>query len=667
MSTSRQSFRQVWISLVTATGVVVTIYSSYHLPFERLDLRFLLLAVLTICVVSRISVKVPGLSSQVTISEAFVFLGLILYGEAGILLAAAETFCSSLRFSRKPSTVLYNTSVIICSSFLTVVALRWCFGPLESLSRANAGTFIKAMCVMGMVQFLANSWLVALPVSLKLGKTVWHTWTKHCLWTSLTNFAGAAVAGIFARLVDSFGFFTLFIITPIIVIVYVTYRTYLKAVEVTEAQAERAERHVEELNIYINECKRAEEALRKSEEKYRLLVGNIPDIVWTADESGRYLFASHNAEKIYGYTIGHQGLPGSRFDAERIHHDDLPRIKESYDLLFQRNKIYDVEYRIRTQSGEWIWLHDKAVGTYEKDGLKFADGLCSDITEKKILESQLRNAQKLESIGQLAAGIAHEINTPTQYVGDNTKFLQDAFCDLTRVLKRYGEVLAGAKVSPLSSEVIEELNELAEEADIQHLTEEIPEAIEQSLEGIERISKIVQSMKDFAHPGSSEKKAADINKAIESTITVAQNEWKYVAEMETDFDQSLPLVPSLLGEFNQVILNLIINAAHAISDVQEVGSQVKGRIIISTRHTGDWATISVSDTGAGIPERIRSRIFDPFFTTKEVGKGTGQGLAISHTVVVEKHGGTITFETEEGRGTTFRIRLPLHQNTEVEA
>jgi signal transduction histidine kinase len=166
-------------------------------------------------------------------------------------------------------------------------------------------------------------------------------------------------------------------------------------------------------------------------------------------------------------------------------------------------------------------------------------------------------------------------------------------------------------------------------------------------------------MKEFSHPGTKEKIPLNLNHAIDSTITVARNEWKYVAEVETDFDPLLPLVPCLPGEFNQVILNMIVNAAHAIDDANRKRGQEKGRINIQTLNCPKWAEIRIGDTGLGIPVEIRNRIFDPFFTTKEIGKGTGQGLAIAHSVVVDKHGGSIHFETEEGKGTTFVIRLPL--------
>ena len=300
-------------------------------------------------------------------------------------------------------------------------------------------------------------------------------------------------------------------------------------------------------------------------------------------------------------------------------------------------------------------------GDGQKIGMR---GVIRDITERKFLESQLAQSQKLESIGQLAAGIAHEINTPTQYVGDNTHFFQDSFGDINKALNKYEELLKAVRDNKVTNDLLSELEEVIEETDVDYLREEIPVAIEQSLDGLERISKIVRAMKEFSHPGVEEKTAIDINRAIQSTITIAKNEWKYVSEVETHFDPDLPLVFCLPGEFNQVILNMIINATHAISDVVGKDSGKKGMIRISTRKDGDWAEIHVEDTGPGIPEQIRSKIFDPFFTTKEVGKGTGQGLAISHSVIADKHGGSIRFETEMRKGTTFITRIPLESKPE---
>jgi signal transduction histidine kinase len=287
-----------------------------------------------------------------------------------------------------------------------------------------------------------------------------------------------------------------------------------------------------------------------------------------------------------------------------------------------------------------------------------------DITDRKRLEAQLQQSQKMEAIGQLAAGIAHEINTPTQFVGDNTRFFQDSFDDLIDIIKIYKELLKASKSGSLTDELIQTAEERIEEFDLDYLEDEIPVAIQHTLKGVGRIAKIVQAMKIFAHPGGEEKEPADINKEIEKTITISRNEWKYVAELITDFDESLSFVPCFQAELNQVILNLIVNAAHAIAETNKANPTQMGTIRISTRREDNWAKISISDTGCGIPKEIQHKIFDLFFTTKEPGKGTGQGLAISHSVVVEKHKGTITLESREGKGTTFIVSLPLVSESE---
>jgi PAS domain S-box-containing protein len=287
----------------------------------------------------------------------------------------------------------------------------------------------------------------------------------------------------------------------------------------------------------------------------------------------------------------------------------------------------------------------------------------ADITERKAIDNNLAQTEKLKSIGQLAAGIAHEINTPTQYVGDNTRFLQDAFQDIVQILTQYDRLLQAVKSDGVTADLIRKVEQDMAAADVGFLLEEIPAAIQQTQEGVSRIGKIVRAMKEFSHPGQDEKKPIDINKAIESTITVARNEWKYVADMVTDFDPSLPLISCLPGELNQVILNLIINAAHALADIKTDQSEQKGFIKVATRKKENFLEIQISDSGPGIPKDIRHRIFDPFFTTKELGKGTGQGLAIAHSVIVEKHGGSIHLETQEGSGTTFTICLPIKNQT----
>jgi signal transduction histidine kinase len=281
------------------------------------------------------------------------------------------------------------------------------------------------------------------------------------------------------------------------------------------------------------------------------------------------------------------------------------------------------------------------------------------LEELRRTQAKLLQAQKLEAIGQLAAGIAHEINTPTQYVSNNTAFLQKAFENLAQALEATTEVLEAAKRGPVADEIVVRASAAVGKAKISYLTKHVPRAIAQSLDGLTRISSIVQAMKEFSHPSGAEKQPVNIHESIETSVTIARNEWKYVAEVELDFDDSLPPVPLLRNEFNQVILNLIVNAAHAISAATDEGATGKGRIRIQTRNEDTHVAVRVSDTGPGIPERIRARVFEPFFTTKPVGKGSGQGLAIAYSVIVDKHRGTITFETQEGSGTTFIVRLPL--------
>jgi signal transduction histidine kinase len=192
-----------------------------------------------------------------------------------------------------------------------------------------------------------------------------------------------------------------------------------------------------------------------------------------------------------------------------------------------------------------------------------------------------------------------------------------------------------------------------------YLRAEIPKSIADSLDGVERVAQIVRAIKEFSHPGPLEKTPLNINRAIESTVLVCRNEWKYLADLTLNLDPDLPFVFCVAGDFNQVILNLVVNAAHAIGDVVSTNPGTKGKIEVSTHRDGEWAEIRISDTGSGIPEEVRPSIFNPFFTTKALGKGTGQGLAIAHNVIVQKHGGTITFETQVGVGSTFQVRLPI--------
>ncbi len=417
--------------------------------------------------------------------------------------------------------------------------------------------------------------------------------------------------------------------------------------------------------------RKTEEELKVSEEKFRAIASTANDAIIIIDSDCTVSFWNPGAEEIFGYS--NQEAIGKELHKliipERDHDDYLKSFSAFIEIMASVG-----ERRASGRTRERIVLR--------KDGkefpIEFSNSavlikgqwhtveIIRDISERKQLETQLRQSQKMEAIGTLASGIAHEINTPTQFIGDNINFFRDAFGGFSDLLMTFKDLLDKAKGGRLTDVQIEEAGRLFDQADLDYLREEIPVAIQQSLDGIQRVTSIVRAMRDFAHPGPEEKTPLDLNNAINSTITVARNEWKYVADIETDFDSTLPLVPCIAGEFNQIMLNIIVNAAHAITDVVGDGSEGKGKIKITTGRDGGSVMIRISDTGSGIPEAIRNRIFDPFFTTKDVGKGTGQGLSIAHSVIVEKHGGNIYFETEEGKGTTFIIQLPLdEQETEA--
>jgi PAS domain S-box-containing protein len=394
------------------------------------------------------------------------------------------------------------------------------------------------------------------------------------------------------------------------------------------------------------------------------LLRAITSILISLDEEDRIVQWNAATEKVFG--ISKAEVMGRTLRECNIQWD-CDKIIEAVNVCKNQKKTIpadDVKFKRLEGTDGFLGLTVIPIIAEETERLGILV-LGADITDRKMLEAQLGAAQKLEAIGQLAAGIAHEINTPTQYVGDNTKFLKDSFENFIILLEKYKRLLNAAEENAAESELVSEIKEFLEAIDIDYMVREIPIAIQQSLEGVERVTSIVQAMKEFAHPGSKEKIPIDINKAIKSTVTVARNEWKYVADMETDFASNMPRVCCLPGEFNQVILNIVVNAAQAISETIGDGSAEKGVISISTRKAGDWAEIRISDTGCGIPQEIREKIFDPFFTTKEVGAGTGQGLSIAYSIVVDKHKGTITFDSEVGKGTTFIIRLPVAISEEI--
>lgn len=432
-----------------------------------------------------------------------------------------------------------------------------------------------------------------------------------------------------------------------------------RCAEESEAR-KRAEDLLEQRSLELNQMN---QDLIERERASRSILEATGDGIIILDESAKIEMFNRAAQLIFGYmedsALGHSIAEILRFEDED--EDFLDYVEAS-----THEPVCTLHETIGIQSDGSTFPIELTISKVEFSGRVKVIVCVRDIANRLEAEQewinmdiQLRQAQKLEAIGQLAAGIAHEINTPIQFVGDNTRFIRDSFAELEKYAEVMDRLAAAAKQGAVPPELFTEVDQVAAEIDYNYLREEIPLAIDQSMEGIERVAGIVRAMKDFSHPDMDQKTPTDINVAIQTTITVCRNEWKYDAEMETDLDPDLPLVPCLPGEFNQVILNIIVNAAHAIRDVIDAHEEDKGKIRITTRMLDCWAEIKISDTGTGMSEGIRSRIFDPFFTTKAVGKGTGQGLTIAYTTIVDKHGGTIDVESEVGKGSTFTIRLPL--------
>lgn len=417
----------------------------------------------------------------------------------------------------------------------------------------------------------------------------------------------------------------------------------------------------------ITERKLLEKTLWSEKEELKITLKSVGDAVITTDKDRRITLFNKKAEDITGFSQDEslnkplfevfvliETKPDStHINTFKLLSDQNLLGKENQATLITKNK----EQKIISYNASAIISPDNEFSGYVI--------VFRDITNLRKQEAQRALSQKMESIGQLAAGISHEINTPMQFIGDNIRFLQDAFNDLYLLLNLVDECQKNYTNNTNIDDFLDKIDELKQNIDYDFIKEEIPNAINQSLEGVEKVRKIVLAMKDFAHPGVKTKSFSNLNRGIEVTATISKNEWKYYADLELDLDPDLPFVYCSLDEINQVILNMIVNSAHAIKEKIDKGKQEKGKITIKTYKENNDAIIIISDTGSGIPDNIKDKIFDPFFTTKEVGKGTGQGLAIAHDIIVNKHKGKIEVESVVGKGTTFKIFLPISTENEI--
>ncbi|MAT69788.1 MAG: hypothetical protein CMJ58_09715 [Planctomycetaceae bacterium] len=401
-------------------------------------------------------------------------------------------------------------------------------------------------------------------------------------------------------------------------------------------------------------------ALRAAEERadwLQMVIDTGNDAYVSMSITGEILAWNKRAAELFGWTA-------AEVIGERLANTILPpanandgvcRVKQ---LVAIQGAGKRVEIEATTRDGRKLPV-EVSIAPMRRGSSFVMNAFIHDISARRELQAQLTHAQRMESVGQLSAGIAHEINTPTQYVGDNARFLGESFRDLLDVLQAYGALADAVRGGQDAQAALTNVEDAIEAAELDYLTDEIELAIQQSLEGVHRVASIVRAMKEFSHPGTVEKKPTNLNACVRNTVTVATNEWKYVATVEFDLDEHLPLTPCLPGDLNQVVLNLIVNAAQAIAEKVGPSPKVKGVIGVATRQADGGVEIEISDTGAGIPQDLQRRIFDPFFTTKDIGVGSGQGLAIARSVVVDKHAGRIDFESALGQGTRFVLWLPL--------
>ncbi len=392
-------------------------------------------------------------------------------------------------------------------------------------------------------------------------------------------------------------------------------------------------------------------ALAAEVQRTRIVFETAAEGIILFNEQGKAATVNSAAKRIFGL---------SDEDCVNLNIQDIlflpPRKPQDSGGCFYKNPRFrmgdDHEIVGRKKDGTEFPV-ECVVAEYVDSGKPAYSGLVRDLTRRKFLEARLAQAERLESVGQLAAGVAHEINTPIQFVSENTRFFQSSFLSLFEIFESTKQLMEQCRTDRKFLPLVEKVQQACDQADLNYLMAEIPVAIEQTLEGTKNIARIVHALNVFSHPGSADFQEVDLNHELKSTLTVSRNQWKYFAELETDFAPDLPQVMCMPGELNQVFLNLIINAAHAI-EAKNTGCP--GKISVRTRQENDRVIVDISDNGTGIPDAIRGRIFDPFFTTKGVGKGTGQGLSICYNVI-ESHGGKISFDSREGEGTTFHVEL----------
>ncbi|MFC5730639.1 MULTISPECIES: sensor histidine kinase [Nocardioides] len=395
--------------------------------------------------------------------------------------------------------------------------------------------------------------------------------------------------------------------------------------------------------------------LRRTVLSYHTIVDGAGAVVFHLDQADRLVSLTPTWSKLSGFGV-------VRSVGARLEDFLSSSERDAFGAWLAQVRSEPVpplaQYRLRRLAGDEVMVEVLARPLVDEGGRVLGVvGVMVDVTERYAQEVETQHRQRLEALGRLSAGLAHEINTPIQFVGDNTRFLAEAYSPILTLVRGYRAMLDPEAESAPWAERHAQIQRLEAVADIEYLAREVPSAIQQSLDGVERVASLVRAMKTFSHPGTDAQSPADLNDALRATVTVARNQFRYIAEARLELGE-LPPVTCSIADLNQVFLNVVVNAADAIEEKGEPGT-----ITVITRQDGTDALIAVTDTGAGVPERLQRQIFEPFFTTKQVGRGTGQGLALVRAVV-DRHGGRVSVHSTPGLGTTFTIRIPIHGNPE---
>jgi len=405
-----------------------------------------------------------------------------------------------------------------------------------------------------------------------------------------------------------------------------------------------------------------QETLKQVNYQNEMMLRWVNGAVLTVDREGIIIHANAVALQTLGWT--EEELLG-RHMHETIHHSQDDGSEYPYDFCpvfaaTEDGSSHHVDGDVFWKKDGTSFSADYIVCPTRNEGNELTGAMLTfrNITQQRQEENKRIHRMKLIAIGELSAGIAHEINTPVQFIGSNVDFLRDSFQDMLNLLEKYDSFVSSLAEDPKLAQQVEKLQAVKEDLDLEYLMDEAPKAFEQTIEGVERVTELVRGLKGFSHSGDQENKvSANINEIINNALVVCRNAYKYAAELETRLSE-LPDIAVFPGDIGQVIVNLVVNAAQAIEEQKKKDGRM-GKLTITSRREDNDIVVEIADTGGGIPDTIKDRIFDPFFTTKAVGQGTGQGLAISHTIIGEKHGGDITFTSAVGQGTTFTIKLPL--------